>query len=125
MNLTQTKIKLVDNEGNLNVTPNDRRTVCSFSGSGDYTVVVNTGSAQFGDELVLTFIRGESNLSLTFPTETFLLTWCSSTISKLILTGFNGTTNNVDETSSELATANYTAVFYFDGEKFTNTFDEG
>lgn len=123
MNMTTENIVLVPDELNTcTISPRKRRNICTmFNKSGNFQIVVDTTSCLFGDELVFIFSKAESNLSLEFPSEQFILTYCGGPTQQITLVGVGNNTDNDGDVSSDT----WQTQFFFDGEKFLYTFDIG
>ncbi len=103
-----------DESGNCNIAPSDRVTVYSFSAPthGECTIVVDTSNCNVGDQIavLLHWDGGEETLTMNYPTDKFLFTWCGGPEDSVTLDGNDMPNEFLND-------------FYFDGEKFLCTFD--
>ncbi len=120
--MTIKHITMIPVDSTITIAPQDRRNICTLlNTSGTFDFVVETTNCQFGDEIVLIFSKASENLTLNFPSEQFVLTYCSSPVQVLQLVGEGNNTENPGDVSSDT----WQTQFFFDGTKFIYTMDIG
>lgn len=100
------KVILTIDGGNCNVTPSSRRTIATLSGAnGTITFIVDTSLSAIGDELIL-IISSEEAEFLFLAENGFIFTSCREVDTE----AFNGGSSWIGH-------------FFFDGDKFLNTYE--